>query len=81
MIDKQLLQKRFSKSAETYDQYANVQKAMARRLMGQLDLQHWQGRGTVSILEVGCGTGYLTSLLCKKFPDADITAVEISHRA
>lgn len=30
------------------------------------------------ILELGCGTGNLTQLICLKFPDAAITAVDIS---
>ncbi len=31
------------------------------------------------ILELGCGTGNLTALLGKHFPDAEVTAVDISH--
>lgn len=32
----------------------------------------------INILEIGCGTGYLTRLLVKTFPNAAITAVDLA---
>lgn len=78
MIDKQLLQKRFNHGASTYDQYANVQKQMAHRLMEQLKTWERKPSGSLHILEAGCGTGYLTMLLRQAFPDAEITAVDLA---
>lgn len=78
MIDKQLMQRRFSKSATSYDKYANVQKKMAHRLVDYIDAKKWDRLRDLTILEVGCGTGYLTYLLRKKFPEADITAMDIA---
>ncbi|WP_017727662.1 malonyl-ACP O-methyltransferase BioC [Halalkalibacterium ligniniphilum] len=78
MIDKQLLQKRFSQHATTYDQYANVQKRMAKYLMNLIPTDLKKSSNTLRILEVGCGTGYLTSLLSEKFPEAKITAVDLA---
>ncbi|GMB07937.1 malonyl-ACP O-methyltransferase BioC [Thermolongibacillus altinsuensis] len=72
MIDKQLLQKRFSTNAQTYDQFANVQKKMANALFGQITIRPER------ILEIGCGTGYLTEKLRRHFPHARITAVDLA---
>ncbi|WP_035019827.1 malonyl-ACP O-methyltransferase BioC [Anoxybacillus flavithermus] len=72
MIDKQLMQKRFSERATTYDQFANVQKKMAHELIKRID------HPPKTILEVGCGTGYLTKLLHDAYPQAKLTAVDIA---
>lgn len=79
MIDKQLLQKRFSKQATSYDKYASVQKKMAHHLIEKLRQHFPMGRTSLrNILEIGCGTGYLTALLRENFPDTVITAVDLS---
>ncbi|MES0856239.1 malonyl-ACP O-methyltransferase BioC [Geobacillus sp. G4] len=72
MIDKQLMRKRFSERAKTYDQFANVQKTMADLLAVHIGIRPH------NILEVGCGTGYLTEKLCRMFPHARMTAVDIA---
>ncbi|MEK4534222.1 malonyl-ACP O-methyltransferase BioC [Peribacillus sp. FSL K6-1552] len=76
MIDKQLLSKRFSEHAKTYDTYANVQKNMAKQLVDLLPQKNSKQR--INILEIGCGTGYLTRLLVNTFPNASITAVDLA---
>ncbi|TDL86528.1 malonyl-[acyl-carrier protein] O-methyltransferase BioC [Vibrio vulnificus] len=76
MIDKRLLSKRFSDRAKTYDAYANVQKNMAKQLVDLLPQKNTYHK--INILEIGCGTGYLTRLLVKTFPNAAITAVDIA---
>lgn len=65
---------RFSAAATTYNQAAKVQLNTANRLIHSLpaDLQ------PQSILEIGCGTGYLTALLRQKFPGSSIDALDIS---
>lgn len=75
MIDKQKVARRFSRNAKTYDRYANVQKVMAQQLLRQLTPLKTPAR----ILEIGCGTGYLTALLATRFPQADITALDIAQ--
>ncbi|WP_257350205.1 malonyl-ACP O-methyltransferase BioC [Pseudalkalibacillus decolorationis] len=74
MIDKQLLRKRFSDHARTYDEYANVQKKMANQLIGSLP----KSDKSIDILEIGCGSGYLTRILCEVFPHATITAIDLA---
>lgn len=75
MIDKEKLKRRFSRNAKHYDQYAGVQKKM-----GDWLIRHTvnEGRRYESILEIGCGTGYVTRALAKHFPNAAITAVDIA---
>lgn len=84
-IDKQLLQKRFSQNAKTYDRYARIQKVMAQTLLEMTD-RSFRSFGNpdairiagLRILEVGCGTGYLTMRLQQRFPGAHITAVDLA---
>jgi len=75
MIDKEKLKKRFSDQAKMYDAFAQVQKEMAKQLLSKIE----EGHSIHSILEVGCGTGYLTQLLIDLFPEADITGLDIAE--
>ena len=72
-IDKNTVRTNFSKNAESYDDNASVQKKCAERLVDIIDLEYFS-----KMLEVGCGTGFYTGVLKKKFPDSDITAIDIA---
>ncbi|QRG67383.1 malonyl-ACP O-methyltransferase BioC [Brevibacillus choshinensis] len=68
---------RFSVKACTYDQYALVQKKMAERL------QEWTVKTAMPevvtrLLEVGCGTGGLTSLLRRHYPSSRYLAMDMA---
>ena len=76
MIDKKQVQIHFSKNVETYDSYANVQKSMCENLMNYIEQKYCEDN--FNILEIGCGTGCLTEMLCRKFPNAKITALDIA---
>ncbi|MFX3623904.1 MAG: malonyl-ACP O-methyltransferase BioC [Ectobacillus sp.] len=76
-INKALLQKRFNKAAVCYDRYANVQKKMGDRLIKQA-ADACRNNPPASILELGCGTGYVTERLAGLFPEATITAVDFA---
>jgi malonyl-CoA O-methyltransferase len=81
MINKQLLQQRFTNSAKTYDQYANVQKKMALELLETVKVEAkgaFEAGEPIQILEIGCGTGYLTERLCQGYPNARITAIDLA---
>ncbi|RAL26431.1 malonyl-ACP O-methyltransferase BioC [Thermoflavimicrobium daqui] len=67
--------KQFNRAVHTYDQYADVQKQMAGRLISILPLL----KKDLRILEVGCGTGILTRLLAKQFPHATILAIDLAE--
>ncbi|PKM94647.1 MAG: malonyl-[acyl-carrier protein] O-methyltransferase BioC [Firmicutes bacterium HGW-Firmicutes-1] len=78
MIDKKLLKMRFSNNAKTYDQYANIQKKMAEELLSFCNLNVLVHCKINRILDIGCGTGYLTKLLSTLFPAAYITAIDLA---
>jgi malonyl-CoA O-methyltransferase len=77
MIDKQSLMKRFSASALEYDQYAMVQKKMAKRVVKEA-IKGGEKRENLNILEIGCGTGYLTGILLDKLESPNIVALDIA---
>ncbi|MDM5189826.1 malonyl-ACP O-methyltransferase BioC [Bacillus sp. DX4.1] len=78
MINKTLLQKRFNGAAVSYDQYANVQKRMAHQLLSTMK-ERYDRVSSIRILELGCGTGYVTEQLAISFPNATITAVDFAE--
>lgn len=73
MIDKNKLKRRFSRNAKTYDQYAKVQK-----IMGDTLIENVKNKDIKNILEIGCGTGYVTRALERYFPKANITAIDLA---
>lgn len=78
MIDKQQVKFHFSKNASNYDQYAHVQKKMKDILIEFMLQNNKDTLKVKNVLEIGCGTGYLTRALTELFPSAHITAVDIA---
>ena len=74
-MDKQVINNNFSKNADSYDAYASVQKRCAEMLVESLGTSEFD-----RILEIGCGTGNYTDRLRKKYPAAEIMALDISER-
>ncbi|MEI2281895.1 malonyl-ACP O-methyltransferase BioC [Paenibacillus polysaccharolyticus] len=73
------VQQRFNRNASSYDAHAHVQRKMAT-LLAEIaahgknnTLSH-----SLNFLEVGCGTGVLTRMIARDWPDASITAVDIA---
>ena len=64
----------FHPAAAAYHSRAELQRAVAGRLLQYLSRPIEARR----ILELGCGTGFLTGHLLESFPDAQIDAVDIS---
>lgn len=61
----------FNHAAHSYDATADIQAIVAEVLLARI--------GDIaprSILDIGCGTGLLTELLRKRWPEAQITAVD-----
>ncbi len=71
-MNKDLIKARFSRSLATYNENARIQKKMAERLAGLLKKNAYS-----NILEIGCGTGFLTELISKNFEFQNYTAVDI----
>jgi malonyl-CoA O-methyltransferase len=65
----------FDRAAATYDEAAVLQAEVARRLVERLCLFSVKPQ---RILDMGCGTGYLTQLIAKAFPQAEIVALDLS---
>ena len=65
----------FKKSSSSYVKNAVVQEQTAEKLAG-LALEY-AGSAAKDILELGCGTGFLTRLMLDKFPSAKISAIDI----
>jgi len=59
--------------AETYDRVSDPQLAWGREVLERLEL-----RGDESVLDAGCGSGRLTSVLADRLPDGRLVAVDAS---
>lgn len=69
------LNKRFSRSAHTYDQYSKIHEDVARHLLSITALPDIES----PILEIGAGTGVLTSHLVKHYCKEQMLCLDISH--
>ena len=54
-MNKELIQSRFSKNLASYNEQAKIQKRMAEKLISFAEKKEYH-----SVLEIGCGTGFLT---------------------
>lgn len=71
MSNKKQVAENFSKCAASYEEYALLQKQMADDLIAGLP-----NLNPKAILDVGCGTGYLTLNLAQKFPQGKIIGID-----
>ncbi len=74
MTHKQAIQRNFARRGASYDSHARIQQWMAAELLqGCRDAL----LGARAILEVGCGTGYLTELVRRANPEAALVALDL----
>jgi len=71
------IEKSFSRQALFYDEYALVQKKGALWLAKEIEKRNFS-TGVGNILEIGCGTGILSSYLLKFFHESNIFLSDIS---
>lgn len=78
MINPKKVADNFSKSAETYENNAHFQSEAADRLMSTVSKLMAGHKPPKRILEIGCGTGFLTRQLLKQFPGSKFVVTDIS---
>ncbi len=71
-MNKDLIRNRFAKNLNNYNEHAKVQKRMAERLSTFSGKKEYN-----SILELGCGTGFLTEIINNKIEWQSYTAIDI----
>ncbi len=75
-LDKQRLRASFERAVKTYDDVAVLQRTIADRLLERLDVVKLQ---PAVILDTGCGTGYVTRALARRYPRAQRLALDIAE--
>lgn len=73
---KDRIAKAFSASALGYDAAADVQWLVANRLAEKIENARIPPKAR--ILEIGCGTGFLSARLIEAFPQGDLTLTDIA---
>ncbi len=64
-----------------FQQFAITQEHAAMKVGTDSDLLGTLGQGGSRILDIGTGTGVLSLMMAQRYPDAQITAVEIDDNA
>jgi len=79
-MDSEPIVRGFSRAAGTYDDYAQVQRTAAFKLIERTRaFVSESGVHPRDILDMGCGTGFYTSLLSNDYPGARIVAMDPSE--
>ena len=80
-IDKGKVRQSFAAASLSYDGVANLQRAVGKELLGGIDA----GSLTGTVLDLGCGTGFLTGELLAQSAGGQMLALDIAlpmlHRA
>ncbi len=71
---KQGIRRNFARRARSYDRHAGMQRLMAQKLAAAAGERLARAR---RILEIGCGTGYLTQLLRQANGEARLVALDL----
>ena len=74
-IDRYRTRQNFEKSAQSYDAAAILQQEVARRLIERLDYIKVQPKLAV---DLGCGTGQISAELLKRYPKAQVLALDLA---
>lgn len=75
ILNKQKIEAAFDQGMSNYDWAAVVQKEVGENLMA-----FTPDAAPQNILEIGCGTGFLTNNLIRKYPNSTIIAIDISEK-
>ncbi|MFD2673542.1 methyltransferase domain-containing protein [Marinicrinis sediminis] len=77
-INKKIVKRHFDRHAGTYDQFAIIQRYAAEQLLRMLDASVTNASASMRILEIGCGTGYVTERLAVQYPQARVVALDMA---
>ncbi|WP_094751961.1 malonyl-ACP O-methyltransferase BioC [Psychromonas sp. CD1] len=75
MINKQAVEASFSKAAAQYDDFAQLQCSIGDKLFSDITLT-----AAPYILDMGCGTGFFSAKLRKKFTKSNISCFDLSAK-
>lgn len=76
MNTKRNIAERFSRSVDSYHAKAHVQELCAKELIAfAIEANHPN-----EILEIGCGTGFLTTELLRRYPNSQIEALDFAPK-
>jgi malonyl-CoA O-methyltransferase len=76
-LDKARIRKHFDAAVRRYDAAAVLQRTVADRLIARLDVVRAQPQ---DILDAGCGTGYCTRLMARRYRRARVIGVDLVWR-
>ncbi len=74
-LDKRQVRRAFGRAAASYDAAAALQNEVARRLDEKLDMMRLD---PARVCDLGCGTGYGTRLLARRYPKASLVALDLA---
>jgi len=74
-INSEQVRKAFSRASSSYDEHAVLQREIGMRLDAHLNFVKIQPK---RVLDIGCGTGYYSRLLRKRYKKADMYLLDVS---
>jgi malonyl-CoA O-methyltransferase len=75
VLDKAAARRRFGRAAAVYDEVAVLQHEIGRRMMERFDTIRIEPR---RVLDLGCGTGMASAALLRRFPRAEVIALDFA---
>jgi malonyl-CoA O-methyltransferase len=73
-VDKTAIKRSFAAANASYDKAASLQRTVGLRLLDALDPQQLNG----TVLDLGCGTGFLTTAVLQRAAPASLLALDIA---
>lgn len=77
LLDRKTIVAAFNKAASRYDSTAIIQKEIADRLLDRLEWVRLEPR---VIIDIGARTGYTTQFLMRRYPEAQVIAVDWAEK-